>query len=249
MKVISIVNQKGGVGKTTLSFNLSHLLGDAGIRILTIDLDPQSNLTLSVLGEIPDKGTSYDMLMEGSLPLRKVDSFDFIPASLELFMAEPRLHSAIAKEFRLSKALEKLSDEYDVVLVDTPPNLGILTINALTASNGIIIPVEMGLYSLAGLKHLMEVLDEIKEYLHREIEIVGVVPTMYDRRVALHQEVLEELERMSFKVFPPVFRRSAFQYSNASRQPVHKENIDKETLGNLKTLAEEVVKWAGKRVS
>ncbi len=247
MKVLSVVNQKGGVGKTTITFNLAHFLVEAGVKTLVIDMDPQSNLTLSVLGEIPEKDTSYEMLIDGSLPIREGELFDFVPASLTLFTAEPRLHSAIAKEFRLSRALTKFENKYDIVLVDTPPNLGILTINALTASNGIIVPVEMGLYSLAGLKHLIEILDELKEYLQKEIEIVGIVPTMYDKRITLHEEIIEELRKMSFKIFPPVYRRSAFQYSNASRQPVYRENLDIETLENLKVLVKEVLIWLEKK--
>lgn len=246
MKIISIVNQKGGVGKTTLAFNLAHLLKDRGYRILAVDLDPQANLTLSVLGEIPEEASSYEMLLNGKISIKKSKSYDIIPSSLSLATVEPKLLSAIAKEYRLLKALQKIDENYDVIIIDTPPNLGILTLNALIASDGILIPVETRFYGLVGLKHLMDVLQEIKEYLDRKIEIIGIVPTMYEKNVSLHKEALEELKNLPFKVFPPIYKRTAFQYASATGQPVYKESIDKETFENLKTIAKEVEIWLRK---
>jgi len=243
MKTLSIINQKGGVGKTTITFNLGHLLSESGIKVLLIDMDPQSNLTLSILENIPESESTYELLLNGEIPIRKLQKFDFIPASLNLFTAEPKLHSAIAKEFRLQKAIEKIERQYDIILIDTPPNLGVLTINSLIASDGILIPVEMSIYSLIGIKHLFEILSEIKDLLSKEIEIVGIIPTMYDKRIMLHQEILEELKSMPYKVFNPIYRRSAFQYGAVSKNPVHKENLDEETIKNLEYLKEEVIKW------
>lgn len=199
MKILSVVNQKGGVGKTTLVFNLAHLLCDEGFKVLAVDLDPQANLTLSTIGEVPEEDlTSYHLLLNGELPIRETESFDLIPSSLILANAELELVSSLGRELRLLKALSKLGDRYDLSIIDTPPNLGILTINALMASDGVLIPTETKPYGLAGLKHLIKVFPELKEFADKDLSILGIVPTLFERTVILQKEALEELRHLPY---------------------------------------------------
>jgi chromosome partitioning protein len=245
MKTIAIVNQKGGVGKTTITSTLLHLLSNNNLKVLGIDLDPQANLSLTLLKKIPndEEITSYHLLTAGRFEPAKLENFDLIPSSLLLANAEPELLSAPAREYRLSKALKKIEGMYDVVVIDTPPNLGTLTLNALMASDGILIPVETRFYGLAGLKHLFEILDELKEFANKNVDIIGIIPTFFEKGVSIQKEVLEELKSLNYKVLPPIPKRSAFQYASVSGKSVFDEGLDKETQEVLKTLSDEVIKW------
>ena len=241
--MLVITNQKGGVGKTTLTLALLHFLPKRGLKVLGVDLDPQANLTLGVLGSFieEDGYNSYHLLKKLECIPRNLREFDFIPSSIELAKAEAELISAPAREFRLSKALQKVKDEYDVVLVDTPPSLGVITLNALFSANGVVVPVELSLYGLAGLGHLFKVLEEVEEFVDRKIPVLGLVPNLYERNSVLHNEVLKELEKLPYKVFPPIPKRSLFRRVVSYGEEFNK--VDKATAESLEKLIEEVVRW------
>jgi chromosome partitioning protein len=245
MKILAVVNQKGGVGKTTLVSILLHLLSQKEIKILGIDLDPQANLTLTFIKRIPEDEyiTSYHLLIKGIFDPIELEGFDFIPSSLLLANAEPELLSAPAREYRLSRALSKIQKPYEIVIIDTPPSLGVLTLNALMASHSILIPTETKFYGLAGLKHLFKILEELKEYAQKTVEILGIIPTFYEKNVSLHKEVIEELKGLPYKIFPPIPKRSAFQYASASGKNPIKEGLDPETQETLNIITQEVINW------
>lgn len=245
-KVLAVVNQKGGVGKTSLTLNLCHYLKDKNINILVIDLDPQASLTMSLIGkEIGENEKSIiEFLLNEDITTIKTDKgFDLIPSCLALATIEPKLISAMGREFKLKKSLSNINDKYDLVLIDTPPNLGILTINALIASDGVIIPVETKYYGLIGLKHLFTIFKEIENYLDKKITIVGIVPNMYEKQISIQKEVLTEISKLQHKVFPAIPKRSAFQYSAISGLSVNQEGIDTNTNNTLEEIAKEVMKW------
>jgi len=221
MKTLAVVNHKGGVGKTTLTIALLHLLAERGLKVLAVDLDPQANLTLCLTQNISeDIPQSYHLLIKGSSHPISLGNIDLIPSSLLLSQAEFELVS---------------------ILVDTPPNLGILTINALIASDGVLIPVETQFFSLSGLKHIFRVMHELEEYIGIKIQIVGLAPTFYQKQVVLHHKVLEELQKLPYKVLPPIPKRVGFQYASINRGNL--KQLDQETLKILSTYAEEVIKW------
>jgi len=238
MKVLTITNHKGGVGKTTLVGVLLHNLC-SHIKVLGIDLDPQAHLTL-LFSESPfDENliTSYEFLIKKVFNPIKLKNFDLIPSNLKLATAELELINMHAREYRLKKALESIPQNYDLVLIDTPPSLSVLTLNAIFASDGILIPVETKLFGLAGLSYLLKVLDELKEYA--EINILGIVPTFYEKQITLHKEVLEKLETLPYRVFSPIPKRSAFQYFVETKEL----NLDKETKTAIDEIVKEVLKW------
>jgi len=241
MKTLAVVNHKGGVGKTTLTIALLHLLAEQGVKILAVDLDPQANLTLCLTQNISeDIPQSYHLLIKGTSQSISLGNIDLIPSSLLLSQAEFELVSMHARELRLKRALSTFNT-YDLILVDTPPNLGILTINALIASNGVLIPVETQFFSLSGLKHIFRVMHELEEYIGIKIQVVGLAPTFYEKQTVLHNKVLEELQKLPYKVLPPIPKRVGFQYASINRGNL--KQLDQETLKILSTYAEEVIKW------
>jgi chromosome partitioning protein len=196
-RVISFANQKGGVAKTTTTLNLGVALAEQGLRVLLADLDPQGNLTMSQ-GLNPDtiERSMFDVLVH-RLPIQEVihhAEVDLAVSSIDLAGAELALSSMIGRERALEKAIAPVRESYDYVLIDTPPSLGLLTINALVASNGVIVPVQTEYLSLRGLVQLENTLSMIRENLNPEVGIVGILPTMYDRRTLHSREAVEILE-------------------------------------------------------
>jgi chromosome partitioning protein len=241
MKTLAVVNHKGGVGKTTLTTALLHLLAEQGLKILAIDLDPQANLTLCLTQNISeDIPQSYHLLIKGSSQPISIGNMDLIPSSLLLSQAEFELVSMHARELRLKRALSTFNG-YDLILIDSPPNLGILTINALIASDGVLIPVETQFFSLSGLKHIFMVMQELEEYTGIKTRVVGLAPTFYEKQIVLHNKVLEELQKLPYKVLPPIPKRVGFQYASINRGDL--KQLDQETLKILSTYAEEVIRW------
>jgi chromosome partitioning protein len=237
MKILAVVNHKGGVGKTTLTVVLLHLLAEQSLKVLAVDLDPQANLTLCLTQNISeDIPQSYHLLIKGSSQPISLGNIDLIPSSLLLSQAEFELVSMHARELRLKRALSTFNS-YDLILVDTPPNLGILTINALIASDG----VETQFFSLSGLKHIFRVMQELEEYTGIKTQVVALAPTFHEKQVALHNKVLEELQKLPYKVLPPIPKRAGFQYASINRGDL--KQLDQETLKILSTYAEEVVRW------
>jgi chromosome partitioning protein len=190
-RVISFANQKGGVAKTTTTLNLGVAFAEQGLNVLLVDLDPQGNLTMSQ-GLNPDsiERSMFDVLVH-RLPLQEVihhAEVDLAVSSIDLAGAELALSSMIGRERALEKALAEVKGAYDYVLIDTPPSLGLLTINALVASNGVIVPVQCEYLSLRGLVQLENTLTMIRENLNPHVEIEGILPTMYDKRTLHSRE-------------------------------------------------------------
>jgi chromosome partitioning protein len=196
-RVISFANQKGGVAKTTTTLNLGVAFSEQGLNVLLVDLDPQGNLTMSQ-GLNPDsiERSMFDVLVH-RLPLQEVihhAEVDLAVSSIDLAGAELALSSMIGRERALEKALAEVKGAYDYVLIDTPPSLGLLTINALVASNGVIVPVQCEYLSLRGLVQLENTLTMIRENLNPHVEIEGILPTMYDKRTLHSREAVEILQ-------------------------------------------------------
>jgi chromosome partitioning protein len=196
-RVISFANQKGGVAKTTTTLNLGVALAEQNLRVLLCDLDPQGNLTMSQ-GLNPDtiERSMFDVLVH-RLPIQEVihhAEVDLAVSSIDLAGAELALSSMIGRERALEKAVAPVKDSYDYVLIDTPPSLGLLTINALVASNGVIVPVQCEYLSLRGLVQLENTLSMIRENLNPEVGIEGILPTMYDSRTLHSREAVEILQ-------------------------------------------------------
>jgi chromosome partitioning protein len=196
-RVISFANQKGGVAKTTTTLNLGVALSEKGLKVLLVDLDPQGNLTMSQ-GLNPDtiERSMFDVLVH-RLPIGEVihhREVDLAVSSIDLAGAELALSSMIGRERALEKAIALIKDTYDYILIDTPPSLGLLTINALVASNGVIVPVQCEYLSLRGLVQLENTLSMIRENLNPEVGIEGILPTMYDSRTLHAREAVEILQ-------------------------------------------------------
>jgi chromosome partitioning protein len=198
--VIALANQKGGVAKTTTTLNLGVAFAEQGFRVLLIDLDPQGNLTMSQ-GLNPDaiQQSMFDVLVH-RLPLDQVierREVDIAVSSIDLAGADMALSSQIGRERALEKALAPMKDRYDYILIDTPPSLGLLTINAFVAATGVVVPVQTEYLSLRGLVQLENTLAMVRENLNPEVEIIGIVPTMYDKRVT-HSREADEILRENF---------------------------------------------------
>jgi chromosome partitioning protein len=196
-KVIAFANQKGGVAKTTTTLNLGVALGEMGHRVLVVDLDPQGNLTMSQ-GMNPDaiERSMFDVLVH-RVPISDVihrAEVDIAVASIDLAGAELALSALIGRERALEKALVEVRDRYDYILIDTPPSLGLLTINAFTAADSVIVPVQCEYLSLRGLVQLENTLAMVRENLNPRVRVEGIVPTMYDGRTLHAREAIEILE-------------------------------------------------------
>src|SRR4030081_3789126 len=195
-RIIAFANQKGGVAKTTTTLNLGVAMAEKGMRVLAIDLDPQGNLTMSQ-GWNPDEieRSMFDVLVH-KLPMSEIirtHEIDVGVASIDLAGAELALSSMIGRERALEKALVEVQDKYDYILIDTPPSLGLLTINAFTAADGVIVPVQCEYLSLRGLVQLENTLSMIRENLNPRVEIQGILPTMFDKRLLHSKEAVDIL--------------------------------------------------------
>ena len=196
VRVIALANQKGGVAKTTTTLNLAVALKEKGMKVLCIDLDPQGNLTMSQ-GLNPDEidRSMYDVLVH-KLPIEQViheREIDLAVSSIDLAGAELALSSMIGRERALEKALVSVRDRYDYILIDTPPSLGLLTINAFTASDGVIVPVQTEYLALRGLVQLENTLAMVRENLNPNVQIMGILPTMFDKRLLNSKEAVDIL--------------------------------------------------------
>lgn len=198
MTVIAVANQKGGIGKTTTSAALAANLKKRGFRVLAIDMDPQGNLSMSSGSNI-ELPTVYELLKEDASVeevVQHLDAYDIIPANIMLSAAEQEL-SHIGKEQRLKERLEPIMGSYDYVVIDTPPSLGILTINAFTAADEIIIPTTAGIFAATGIKQLNSTISSVKKYCNNNIKIAGILLTKYDPRTNNSKDMKELTLRLS----------------------------------------------------
>jgi len=198
-RTLAVVNQKGGVGKSTTSVNLAACLGEAGKKVLLVDLDPQGNATSGFgLNKNQRELCVYNALLEGEPLARIIEPVEVehvfaVPATIQLAGAEIELVSAMSRETKLKTVLDPVLGDFDYVIIDCPPSLGLLTINALTAAGGLIIPVQCEYYALEGLTKLLDSVRLVKTHLNPRLEIFGALMTMYDSRTRLSQQVVEEV--------------------------------------------------------
>lgn len=228
-RVISMCNQKGGVGKTTTTINLGAALAEYGRKVLLVDFDPQGSLSVG-LGLNPHEmeSTVYNLLMDPEATLDEVvvpsgvPGMDLLPSNIDLSAAEVQLVHEVAREQTLQRVLAPAIAEYDVILIDCQPSLGLLTVNALTASDGVIVPLECEYFALRGVALLKATIDKVKQRLNPGLEVDGVLGTMYDGRTLHGREVLERLvQAWGDKVFHTVIRRTVkFSDSTVAGEPI-----------------------------
>ncbi len=227
-RIIAVTNQKGGVGKTTTSVNLGACLAYIGKKVLLVDIDPQGNATSGAGVEKGDvQQCIYDVLVDDvdvkeTIKQSKVENLDIVPATISLAGAEIELVPTISREVRLKKALEKVKDDYDYIVIDCPPSLGLLTINALTSSDAVIIPVQCEYYALEGLSQLLSTVRLVQKHLNHDLMIDGVLLTMLDARTNLGIQVIEEVKKyFQDKVYRTIIPRNV----RLSEAPSHGEPI------------------------
>ncbi|MBD1371985.1 ParA family protein [Hazenella sp. IB182357] len=248
-KIIAIANQKGGVGKTTTSINLAASIAAIGRRVLIVDIDPQGNTTSGMgINKADVQSCIYDVLIndvegEQATISTAVEGLDLIPATIQLAGAEIELSQAISRELRLKKALVSMKPKYDYIFIDCPPSLGIITLNALTAAESVLIPIQCEFYALEGLSQLLNTVRLVQKHLNKSLEIEGVLLTMFDRRTNLSVQVMEEVKKyFQERVYQTVIPRNI----RLSEAPSHGEPIivyDPRSRGAkcYQNLAEEVV--------
>lgn len=242
--VISLLNHKGGVGKTTSAINIGAGLAEMGKKVLLIDLDPQANLTIS-LGIPRQKHTIYEALRgEGELmPYTHKPNMDIITSSLDLSGAEMELINEAGREFILRELISQISDDYDFILIDCPPSLGLLTLNALTSSRWVLIPLQTEFLAVQGLAKIKQVIDKVRFRLNKQLDIGGVIATMYDSRRVLNRDVVETIHKhFGEKVFKtyirenvalaeaPAQRKDIFDYHPKSSGAIDYMELCKEIL-------------------
>ena len=207
-KIISLLNHKGGVGKTTSTINIGAGMVELGKRVLLIDLDPQANLSVS-LGIPRQKYTIYEALRGESeiVPYTVKENFDVVMSTLDLSGAEMELINEAGREFIMRELLEPLRSEYDFIIIDCPPSLGLLTLNALTSSDYVFIPLQTEFLALQGLAKIKQVIDKVRFRLNKKLQIGGVLATMYDNRKVLNRDVVETIRKyFGEKVFNTLIR-------------------------------------------
>ena len=213
-KIISVANQKGGVGKTTTSVNLSTVLANKGRKVLLIDADPQGNGTSGVGVDKDTTYSLYDVLINdiqilNTLQPTVVDNLDVCPSNINLAGAEVELVSMLSREQRLREKLELVKDEFDYIIIDCPPSLGLITLNAFTASDSVLIPVQCEYFALEGLGQLINTINLVKKHLNKGLYIEGALLTMYDIRTNLSNQVVREVKKyFDNKVYKTVIPRN-----------------------------------------
>ena len=252
-KILAFTNQKGGVGKTTSAVNVALSLAVSEVKTLLIDLDPQSNATTGLSELFGDlNGNIYDIMLNGDGAKSVITStsfphLDVIASTNDLVGAEIELVGVMAREYQLQKALKKIKKNYDIIIIDCPPSLGLLTINALTASDALVIPIQCEYYALEGLGQLLNTVRLVQRHLNKRLEIVGILMTMYDGRLNLSKQVVKEVNGFFkdklFKTFihrnvrlseAPSFGKPALLYDANSTGAQNYMSLTEEILQRVK---------------
>lgn len=248
-RVLAVVNQKGGVGKSTTSVNLAATLGELGKRVLLVDLDPQGNATSGYgLNRTQRERCIYDALL-GEVPIEQliepveVEHVFVVPATIQLAGAEIELVSALSRENRLKNILTPVRQDFDFIIIDCPPSLGLLTINALTAADGLLIPIQCEYYALEGLSKLLDSERLVKTHLNPALEVFGVIMTMYDSRTRLSQLVVDEVrDFFDGKIFETLIPRTVrLSEAPSFGQPITMYDPSGKGAAAYRQLAKEVV--------
>ena len=248
-RVIALCNQKGGVGKTTTTISLGAALAEDGRRVLAVDFDPQGALSAGLGVPTHDVTTIYDLLLSRSKdPLEAIQKtgvpgLDVIPANIDLSAAEVHLVNEVAREQILAGVLRRLSADYDVILIDCQPSLGLLTVNALTAAHGVLIPLECEFFALRGVALLIETIDKVRDRLNPAIELDGILATMYDSRTLHSREVLERVvDAFGDKVLETVIGRTVkFPDASVAGSPITQFAPEHAAAHAYRQLARELV--------
>jgi len=247
--ILAFSNQKGGVGKTTSAVNVALSLAVTEVKTLLIDLDPQSNATTGLSELFNDSnGNIYDVILEqenikDSITKTTFSHLDIITSTNDLVGAEIELVTVMAREYQLQKALKVIKNKYDIIIIDCPPSLGLLTINALTASNAIVIPIQCEYYALEGLGQLLNTVRLVQRHLNKKLEIVGILMTMYDGRLNLSKQVVEEVnsffKEKLFKTF--IHRNVRLSEAPSFGKPALLYDANSTGAQNYMSLTEEIL--------
>ncbi|EMY32373.1 chromosome partitioning protein [Arthrobacter crystallopoietes BAB-32] len=253
-RIVAMVNQKGGVGKTTSTINLGAALAEAGRRVLLVDFDPQGALSAG-LGTNPHELdlTVYNVLMDRKVDINEaiqsteIENIDLLPANIDLSAAEVQLVNEVAREQVLDRALRRVADDYDVILIDCQPSLGLLTVNALTAAHGVIIPLICEFFALRAVALLVETIEKVQDRLNPRLQIDGVLATMYDARTLHSREVVGRLlEAFGDKVFETVIKRTIkFADATVAAEPITTYAGNHPGAAAYRQLAKELISRGG----
>jgi chromosome partitioning protein len=255
--IVSIANQKGGVGKTTTAVNLAAALAMRGRKTLLIDLDPQGNSSISFLDHAAITKSTYDAIADGACSLKDiilpatVANLFIAPARIGLAKLEARLVGELDSHFRLKDKIEQLAGEYSHIVIDCPPALGLLTVNALVASTHLLIPIQSSYFALEGTDDLLETIEKVRQRANPGLRILGVVITMHDKRTALARDIREQIHKVfGSKVFRTVISKSV----RLEESPAYKESIftfapDSSGATDYYSLCEEVIERAEARTT
>jgi chromosome partitioning protein len=248
-RIIAMCNQKGGVGKTTTAINMSAALAEYGRKVLLVDYDPQGALSAGLGIVAHDEVTIYDLMLDSNIDPKtaikhtKIPGLDVIPANIELSAAEMKLVNEFSREKILSRILKKVSADYDLIVVDCQPSLGLLTVNALTAAHGVIIPLATEYFALRGVAILEDIIKKVQETTNETLVLDGVLGTMYDGRTLHSREVMDRLrEAFGDKVFKSVIHRTVkFPDATVAAEPITSFASDSEAAEAYRTVARELV--------